>query len=1062
MRNLKRSLATSLALAMVVQMSMPVLAKDSSKKNKETSSSQTEQYLKVLSTDTFTSKDVATPVSDLLPAEATWTTLTSDTVLDSTDTPYYLYLSEDLATPLTIPENITVHLCLNGHTMTVAETGSVITVSETATLSLYDSVEKAESHWAWSEDGTTYVVADPTSEDFDPTSESYDIYSGGIITGGTQSAIQNLGSFTMYGGNIVGNTGTTGGAVHNEGNFTLVSGTIASNRAEEQGDGIYQNGTFTIGLTEESAILAEGYPIEISDNDVYLTEEKLITMGTGFSIVDTIPVSMEVEGDIAEEGSIAYFSSYDSAYGIATMADTYGVAMIATKTGIGVDTTSATLEYIEGQNFSTTGLRVYKNSNDTIITTGLTFSYYETGTSTTPQEITTATKLNDDGTYTVIVSYVDGSDTYKAYYEITVKEKEIDSISVATAPTKVVYTVGETFDPKGLVINANYNNNTSANIPYNDTDFSFDPSTSLAIINTSVTITYGGKNVTQAITVNEANKTALENAITAAEDNLASVFVSTNGDDVYKTAQWVTQTDYNAYEQAIADAQAVVNDVNATQAKVNAALDTLNTATTAFDSKKQIGTSTTVDQIAQIILNNDGRITVYLGSDGKFYDSTLTNEVDDAVINPSKVGYIFDGWFTHETSGNLVDLTTLKGNNIFVYAQWTQSSLYTITFDSNGGTTHDPQTTGADGTLSTLPNPTCDGYTFNYWYIDGSTSTAVNTFTTFTKDTTLYAKWTLDSSSGGGSTGGGGGSSSGSGSSGNSGSVTSSITTPVLNVGSGGTASVSPSRIENGKTGTITVDPRTGFDVDTLTIFDSNRNEISVTKQDDNTYTFTQPVTKVFISVTFGKGETTTPDTDDDTTKPDTDNDDYPTVKPEDLFYDVNPSDWYYDAVQYVLASGLMGGAGNGSFNPNGDMTRGMIVTVLYNLAKQPTLSPKVLFSDVSAGDYFYYPSLWASQLGIVAGIGDNLFDPHQSITREQMYVILYKYAITQTHLAGSLAPEANFADSSSVSVWAKTGVNWCYSKGLIILRDGGKLEPQAPANRAEIAQMLMALAMLS
>ena len=111
---------------------------------------------------------------------------------------------------------------------------------------------------------------------------------------------------------------------------------------------------------------------------------------------------------------------------------------------------------------------------------------------------------------------------------------------------------------------------------------------------------------------------------------------------------------------------------------------------------------------------------------------------------PTRTGYTFSGWFTAATGGSAVNANTVFQQNTTVYAQWAVNT-YTITFNVNGnGGTVSPATaaTGADGKLASLPTPVRAGFTFNGWYTAASGGTAVNTNTVFTRNTTIYARWT--------------------------------------------------------------------------------------------------------------------------------------------------------------------------------------------------------------------------------------------------------------------------------------------------------------------------------
>lgn len=93
--------------------------------------------------------------------------------------------------------------------------------------------------------------------------------------------------------------------------------------------------------------------------------------------------------------------------------------------------------------------------------------------------------------------------------------------------------------------------------------------------------------------------------------------------------------------------------------------------------------------------------------------------------------------------------------------------------------------------------------------------------------------------------------------------------------------------------------------------------------------------------------------------------------------------------------------------------------------------------------------------------IGDDLFAPHQSITKEQMCVVLYNYAKSQTRVPTTSTTTAQFSDSNRVSTWASTAVNWCYHNGLIVLQTDGTMNPQESATRGEIATMLTGLSLM-
>ena len=175
-----------------------------------------------------------------------------------------------------------------------------------------------------------------------------------------------------------------------------------------------------------------------------------------------------------------------------------------------------------------------------------------------------------------------------------------------------------------------------------------------------------------------------------------------------------------------------------------------------------------------------------------------------------------------------------------------------------------------------------------------------------------------------------------------------------------------------------------------------------------------------------------------------------PPVQTEEPFADVQMDDWFYNAVVYVVKNGLMNGVTNTQFSPDTATTRGMIVTILYRMAGKPT-ADGTSFADVEQDAYYADAVAWAAESGIVMGYGDGTFGPNDSITREQMAAMLYRYAgspaVTQTAL--------QFADSGEVSSYATNAISWAVQQGILSGKTGNILDPQGDATRAQVAQML-------
>ncbi len=179
---------------------------------------------------------------------------------------------------------------------------------------------------------------------------------------------------------------------------------------------------------------------------------------------------------------------------------------------------------------------------------------------------------------------------------------------------------------------------------------------------------------------------------------------------------------------------------------------------------------------------------------------------------------------------------------------------------------------------------------------------------------------------------------------------------------------------------------------------------------------------------------------------------------PSKAFTDLDAKVWYHEGVDYALTNGLMNGVGGGKFEPDGQLTRAQLVTVLYRAAGEPDTGKQVNpFTDVADDAWYTKAVIWAANNGIVNGVAKNTFAPDDSITREQIAAMLYRYAGAEAAKEDKLSA---FPDAAKVSDWAKEALNWAVASGLIngVADANGtaNLEPQATATRAQIATILM------
>ncbi|MBQ4566081.1 MAG: S-layer homology domain-containing protein, partial [Oscillospiraceae bacterium] len=171
-------------------------------------------------------------------------------------------------------------------------------------------------------------------------------------------------------------------------------------------------------------------------------------------------------------------------------------------------------------------------------------------------------------------------------------------------------------------------------------------------------------------------------------------------------------------------------------------------------------------------------------------------------------------------------------------------------------------------------------------------------------------------------------------------------------------------------------------------------------------------------------------------------------------FIDVPGNVWYSDAVEYAVENGLFNGMSKNTFEPDTSMTRAMLVTVLWRYAGEPAEGENT-FTDVPAGLWYTDAVAWAAHNNIVSGVGDNKFDPNGNITREQMATILYRYASSQGLDTSAKADLSAFPDAGNISGYAQSPLGWAVAEGLIKGSDG-KLLPQGNATRAQVATILM------
>lgn len=172
---------------------------------------------------------------------------------------------------------------------------------------------------------------------------------------------------------------------------------------------------------------------------------------------------------------------------------------------------------------------------------------------------------------------------------------------------------------------------------------------------------------------------------------------------------------------------------------------------------------------------------------------------------------------------------------------------------------------------------------------------------------------------------------------------------------------------------------------------------------------------------------------------------------PSFKFADVDTNAWYHLAVDFVITNGLMNGISGSEFAPNANLSRAMLAQILYNKEGTPSVSGTADFTDVPEGMWYTNAVAWASANGIVSGYGNGQFGPNDNITREQLAVMLYRYAGSPS-ASGSVN---SFVDSAEISDYAVNAMVWATSNGIMSGKGANNLDPKGLATRAEVAQML-------
>ena len=178
---------------------------------------------------------------------------------------------------------------------------------------------------------------------------------------------------------------------------------------------------------------------------------------------------------------------------------------------------------------------------------------------------------------------------------------------------------------------------------------------------------------------------------------------------------------------------------------------------------------------------------------------------------------------------------------------------------------------------------------------------------------------------------------------------------------------------------------------------------------------------------------------------------------PSREFDDLDITQWYHYDTDYVLENGIFKGVSEKIFEPDSAQTRAMMVTVLYRAEGEPATNRSIPFADIDMSAYYANAVIWAQQNGIVKGISETEFAPDDSITREQIAAIMYRYAQYKGYdiSVGENTNILSYDDFAQISEYAITAMQWAVGSGIIKGKSASTLNPQDFATRAEKAAML-------
>ena len=518
---------------------------------------------------------------------------------------------------------------------------------------------------------------------------------------------------------------------------------------------------------------------------------------------------------------------------------------------------------------------------------------------------------------------------------------------------------------------------------------------------------------------------------------LETAYNEGNGYQVGDTTYMMPEKAYSAAKAAINNASDLSAVLTAYQTAVDSQYvkDALGIASIGFQADAEAANGA-INEIIKSLDGTAGSVkdcdanTMYIAltkrtsaDDQQGYDVKVTNEAGETVYTETIAADETAGvlYFTFESNGGSHAEKALASGTYTVSllkSGWTDPintmtiTLAQVSYDTNGGTPEAIASfyTDTNNTVTLPVAPNKSGYTFDGWKSSADNSvTQAGAKVAVSADTTFTAQWSKRSS----------GSHGGSGSSGGSASTTYTLTFET----NGGSAI---SKVTKNKGTSIDLaqyaPTKSGATFEGWYADKGLTKKITSVKLDANTTVYAKWTEAPVSGLPFG---------------------------------DVKTADWFYNDVKYVYEKGMMAGTAADVFAPNATTTRAMIVTILYRLEGSPAVTGTSAFVDVPAGQWYTDAVNWAAANQIVKGTSATTFAPNDSITREQMAAILYRYAQYKGYDVTKKADLSGYSDNGQVSAYAKDALAWANAAKLINGVTNTTLAPQGNATRAQVSAIL-------